>query len=77
MRAFLRETLLVIVIAAIMYFGLQLIVQDYAIREYCMEPNFIEGQRVLANKVVYNFHEPERGDVIIFDPPPPYSETSP
>ena len=72
MRALLRETLLVIIIAAILYFGLQLIVQDYSIREYSMEPNFTEGQRVLANKIVYKFHGPERGDVVIFRPPPPY-----
>ena len=37
-----------------------------------MEPNFYDGQRVLVNKIVYNFHEPERGDVIILHPPPPY-----
>lgn len=43
-----------------------------------MEPNFEEGQRVLVNKVVYSFHEPERGDVIIFHPPPPHdSKTTP
>ena len=31
-----------------------------------MEPNIHEGQRILINKVVYKFHEPERGDVIVF-----------
>lgn len=31
--------------------------------------NFQDGQRVLVNKVVYEFHEPERGDVIVFAPP--------
>jgi len=42
-----------------------------------MEPGFEEGQRLLItrneviikNKVLYTFHEPERGDVIIFHPP--------
>jgi len=38
-----------------------------------MEPNFQEGQRVLVNKVIYKFREPERGDVIVLHPPPPYS----
>jgi len=33
-----------------------------------MEPNFEEGQRLLINKIVYIFHQPERGDVIIFQP---------
>jgi len=35
-----------------------------------MNPNFHDGQRLLANKAVYKFfHEPERGDVVIFHPP--------
>ena len=34
-----------------------------------MEPNLQEGERLLVNKVVYHFHEPERGDVIVFHPP--------
>jgi len=33
-----------------------------------MEPGFEEGQRLLINKVVYKFYEPERGDVIVFHP---------
>ena len=74
MRAFLRETLLILIIAIVIFIGLQLIVQDYIIKEYCMEPNFQEGQRVLVSKIVYKFHEPERGDVIVFHPPSPYSE---
>jgi len=67
-----REILITIAIAVVIFLGLQATVQNYVIWESCMEPNFYEGQRVLVNKVVYNFHEPERGDVIILQPPPPY-----
>ncbi len=38
-----------------------------------MEPSLQDRQQLLVNKVVYYFHEPERGDVIILHPPPPYS----
>ncbi len=38
-----------------------------------MEPSLQDGQQLLINKVVYYFREPERGDVIILHPPPPYS----
>jgi signal peptidase I len=31
-----------------------------------MEPNLDVGQRLLINKVAYQFHEPERGDIIVF-----------
>ncbi len=34
-----------------------------------MEPGLEEGQRILVNSVVYHFHKPERGDVIVFNPP--------
>jgi signal peptidase I len=33
-----------------------------------MEPNLQESQRILINKMVYTFHEPERGDIIVFHP---------
>ena len=72
MRAFLRDTLTTLIIALLIFFGLQLIVQDYIIWESSMEPNFQDGQRVLVSKITYKFHEPERGDTIIFQPPPPH-----
>ena len=34
-----------------------------------MQPGLHEGQRLLVNKVAYSFHEPERGDIIVFQPP--------
>lgn len=34
-----------------------------------MEPNLHEGQRIIISKIVYWFHEPERGDIIIFPNP--------
>ncbi len=73
MRAFLRDVLTTLILTGVIYFGLQITVQPYKVYESCMEPNFQEGQRVIVNKVVYKFHEPERGDVIIFHPPAPYS----
>jgi len=38
-----------------------------------MEPGLQDEQQLLINKVVYYLHEPERGDIIILRPPPPYS----
>ncbi len=70
MRAFLRDTLVTIIIAAVIIFGLQTTVQKFVIDGPSMNPDFHDGQRLLVNKAVYKlFHEPERGDVIIFHPP--------
>jgi signal peptidase I len=34
----------------------------------CEAPRF--SDRVLANRIVYRFKEPERGDIVVFDTPP-------
>ena len=34
-----------------------------------MEPNLSHGDKLLVNKVAYTFSDPQRGDIIIFDPP--------
>ena len=69
MRVFFREILVTLVLAAAVFFLLQTTVQNVVVVEVSMEPNLEEGQRLLINKVVYHFHEPERGDVIIFHAP--------
>jgi len=77
MRAFLHDVLITFILAIVIFFGLRVTVQTYVVHEDCMEPNFQEGQRVIANKVIYKFHEPERGDVIIVHPPAPYNQKEP
>lgn len=72
MKPIYRDILITIAIAIVIFFAIQATIQNYVIWENCMEPNFYDGQRVLVNKIVYKFHEPERGDVIILHPPPPY-----
>ena len=69
MRTFFREILLTLILALAIFLLLQAALQSFIIVEHCMEPEFQEDERLLVNKVVYYFHEPERGDVIIFYPP--------
>ena len=73
MRAFLRDILLIVVAAVVITLLIQTAVQKSSVIGYCMEPGLQNGQQLLINKVVYYFHEPERGDVIILHPPPPYN----
>lgn len=58
-----------IAIAVVVFFGLRLTLQTYVVLGPSMEPNFETNQRLLVNKLVYNFHDPERGDVVILWPP--------
>ena len=69
MKTFLREVLGTIILAAVIFFVLQATVQSFIVIGISMEPNFHSGQRLLVNKAVYYFHEPERGDVLVFQPP--------
>ena len=69
MKSFLREALITIAMAVVIFFILQSTVSNFVIVETCMEPNFVEDERILVNKVIYRFGEPERGDVIILHPP--------
>ena len=41
-----------------------------------MRPTLLEGDRILVNKFIYHFHEPQRGDIVVFryplDPKRPF-----
>jgi signal peptidase I len=69
MRAVLREIAITLVIAIVIFLGLQVTVQSFVIVGSSMQPSFHNEERLLINKVVYIFRQPERGEVIIFTPP--------
>lgn len=43
--------------------------QPHQVQGNSMLPNFISGEYILTNKILYHFSEPERGDVIVFKSP--------
>jgi signal peptidase I len=45
------------------------IVKPYRIPSASMEPTLRDGDRVLVARFIYHFHDPRRGDVIVFHPP--------
>ncbi len=71
MRAFLREILGTIILAIVIFLLLQTTVQSFIVYGSSMENSFHDRQRLLIikDRITYAFHEPERGDVIIFRPP--------
>jgi signal peptidase I len=48
-----------------------LLVQAFFIPSGSMEPTLMPGDRVIVVKVPYYFHDPQRGDVIVFEDPDP------
>jgi signal peptidase I len=64
------ELLVILAVA----FGLAYVVQAWVVKPYriptgSMEPTLDVGDRVLVNRLVYRFHGPHRGDIIVFHPP--------
>jgi len=55
--------------ALLIFLGYQQALQQYYIEQTSMTPTLEEGQRLLVSKIVYSFHPPERGDIIVFHPP--------
>ena len=65
----IRELTETIVLSLIIFLLMRQVVQNYRIESHSMEPNFIEGQFILVNKLAYVFGEPNRGDVLVFHNP--------
>ena len=70
MRYFVKEWLEPVVIAVILALIIRtFIVQAFKIPTGSMHPTLMEGDRIMVNKFIYKFREPQRGDVIVFVSP--------
>lgn len=65
----LKEVLVTLTIALVIFILIQTTIQSSIVLFSSMEPNLHEGQRIVISKIVYWFHEPERGDIIVFPNP--------
>jgi signal peptidase I len=45
------------------------VVKPYQIPSESMEPTLDVGQRVLVNRFLYSFSDPDTGDIVVFHPP--------
>ena len=63
------EFLIIALIAFALVFGFvrPFVVEAYRIPTESMVPTLEVGDRILANKFIYHFTEPERGDIVVFD----------
>src|SRR5690242_7130800 len=70
--AFLRELPVLLVVAFVLALVIKtFLVQAFYIPSASMENTLQIGDRVLVNKLVYHFHPPRRGDIIVFEDPHP------
>ncbi|MEQ8174039.1 MAG: signal peptidase I [Syntrophomonadaceae bacterium] len=70
-KAFITETISIIVIAVVLSLILRyFVIEARIIPSESMVPTLKIGDRVLVNRFIYFFKDPQRGDIVIFDPPP-------
>lgn len=67
---FIFETVQIVIFAVSIFLFIYLLVaQPHKIKGDSMLPNFSDGEFLLTNKVSYRTGQPERGDIIVFQPP--------
>jgi signal peptidase I len=75
-----REVVETLLLAALIFFLVRLVVLNFRVDGESMLPNLDDGEMLLVNRNAYQYYDiggnryypfdpPERGDVIVFDPP--------
>jgi len=68
--AFIREFLGIVIVAFLLAMILRtFVIEGRWIPSGSMLPTIQVGDRVMVNKFIYYFKEPERGDIVVFEPP--------
>jgi signal peptidase I len=65
----LREVAEVVVLAIILYFGISFAVQAVHVEGLSMYATLDDNDYLIANKIDYRLHAPQRGDIVILRPP--------
>ena len=60
-----RETIIMVLIAVIVFLAMRFSIQTYVVNGPSMEPTYTQGEWVIVNKLEYRFGLPERGDICI------------
>lgn len=69
LRRLMKDLILPVAVAICLAFLIQAaIAKPYQIPTGSMIPTIREGDRVIANRVIYRFRDIERGDIIVFNP---------
>ncbi|MGD9696576.1 MAG: signal peptidase I [Thermoleophilia bacterium] len=76
MRRLVKDVLLPVAVAVALAFVIQAsVAKPYEIPTESMVPTIKANDRIIANRLIYRFRDIERGDVIVFDPPPAATST--
>ena len=68
-KSVLREVLETVVFTLIIFLLIQTFVRNFRVVGTSMEPNLHNGQYLVIDKIGYKLGDPQRGDVVVFEPP--------
>ena len=68
-KTVVREVLETVILTVIIFFLIQTVVRNFRVVGTSMEPNLHDSQYLIVDKISYHLGEPQRGDVIVFEPP--------
>lgn len=68
-KSVLREVAEVVALAFILYFGISFAVQAVHVEGLSMFATLDDNDYLIANKLDYRIHNPQRGDIVILRPP--------
>ena len=68
-KRFALDILETIVLAVVLYFGINAVSARVRVDGFSMNPTLQNGEYILVNRLAYKTGEPERGDIIVFKLP--------
>jgi signal peptidase I len=68
-KSFLRDTLEIVFLALVLYVVIQYAVQTVHVLGSSMSATLHDNDLLVASKISYKLHAPQRGDIIVFKPP--------
>lgn len=69
MHSWFQELLETLLLAVIIFLIINTLTGRYKVYGQSMEPSLHNGQYLIASKVTYWLHPPERGDIVVLQPP--------
>lgn len=69
-KNYIWEVVKIVVISLIIIVPVRLyVIQPFIVEGDSMVPNFHDGEYLIVDEISYRFHQPKRGEVIVFHPP--------
>lgn len=68
-KSFIRDTLEIVFLALVLYVVIQYAVQTVHVLGSSMLYTLHDNDLLVASKISYKLHQPQRGDIIVFKPP--------